>query len=251
MSQEEYLMQLHSIYNSNLTNHYWYKWNPKSLQNQNQTTEKTRYTHLSLCKHITKATTLSQPNGHFKTLIHLLKNSRSSFWQILSQIKNSISSSSSSPSSCYHPPPPPPGRKNKQTNKPNKKKRITEFYCRCPAETNKKPHSIPTQNFHAAYSKNLFVRTASSTAAAAAAAGREKVPHRTRGLRRSFSLNMSSASRFSRSLAPIPPPSAENTQQKSKPALAYLLPLFALLVSSSLDLWSRRHPTPKSSSKKL
>jgi hypothetical protein len=79
MSQEEYLMQLHSIYNSNLTNHYWYKWNPKSLQNQNQTTEKTRYTHLSLCKHITKATTLSQPNGHFKTLIHLLKNSRSSF----------------------------------------------------------------------------------------------------------------------------------------------------------------------------
>jgi hypothetical protein len=48
-------------------------------------------------------------------------------------------------------------------------------------------------------------------------------------LRRSFSLNMSSASRFSRSLVPIPPPSAENTPQKTKPPLACLLCLFLLL----------------------
>jgi len=92
-------------------------------------------THIwAFAKHITEATILSQPSRHFKTLIHLLKNSHSSFWQILSQIKNSISSSSSS-SSCYHGP---PRRKKEKT----KKKRITEFYCRCPTETNIKTHSI-------------------------------------------------------------------------------------------------------------
>jgi len=142
----------------------------------------------------------------------------------------------------------PPGRKIKQRNQKEKDYRVLSQM----SNRNKQKNPFnPTQNFHAAYSKDLFVRTASSAAAAAAAAGREKVPHRTRGLRRSFSLNMSSASRFSMSLVPIPPPSAENTPQKTKPPLACLLPLFASLVSSSLDLWSRRHATPKSSSKKL
>lgn len=108
--------------------------NPRSLQNQNQTTEKIRYTHLSLCKHITKATTVSQPSGHFKTLIHLLKNSQSSFWEILSQIKNSSSSSSS-----YHAPP-----EENKTKKP-KRKGLQSFIADVQQKQTKKPIQSNTE----------------------------------------------------------------------------------------------------------
>jgi hypothetical protein len=153
-------MQLHSIYDYNLINHYWYKWNPKSLQNQNQTTEKTCYTHLSHCKHITKATTVSQPSGHFKTLIHLLKNSQSSFWQNLSQIKNSITSSSSS-SSCYHAP-----REENKTKKP-KTKGLQSFIADVQQKQTEKPiqsnTELPRGLQQGPLCQNSIIRSSSSS----------------------------------------------------------------------------------------